>query len=146
MAIDRQDPFFGFNFAVELDGITRMGFQSCAGLESTSTAVGYREGTDANPAERKLPGMVSYSNVVLTRGVTNDRALWDWRKEVVDGKTTRHPISIVLRNAKGEEQIRWNLKEAWPAKWTGPSFDATADAVAVETLELAHEGIEVQKW
>lgn len=146
MAIDRQDPFLGYNFAVELDGITRMGFKDCSGLESTTAATAYREGTDPNLAQRQLPGLVSYTNITLSRGITNDHALWDWRQEVVSGKVTRHAISIVLRNAKGEEQVRWNIKECWPAKWTGPSFDASSDAVAVEKLELAHEGIEVQKW
>lgn len=146
MAIERQDPFLGYNFAVELDGITRMGFKDASGLESDTTAAPYREGTDANLAQRKLPGLVSYTNIVLSRGITNDHALWDWRKEVMDGTITRRAISIVLRNAKGEEQIRWNIKECWPAKWSGPSFDATSDSVAIEKLELAHEGIEVQKW
>lgn len=146
MAIERQDPFLGYNFAVELDGITRMGFKDCSGLDSDTAATTYREGTDANLAQRKLPGLVSYTNIVLGRGITNDHALWDWRKEVMDGTITRRAISIVLRNAKGEEQIRWNVKECWPVKWSGPSFDATSDAVAIEKLELAHEGIEVQKW
>lgn len=146
MAIDRQDPFLGYNFAVELDGITRMGFKDCSGLESTTAATAYREGTDPNLAQRQLPGLVSYTNISLSRGITNDRALWDWRQEVASGKITRHAISIVLRNAQGEEQVRWNIKECWPAKWTGPSFDASSDAVAIEKLELAHEGIEVQKW
>lgn len=143
---DRKDPFNGYNFAVELEGITRMGFKGASGLDSTTTANKYREGTDSSLGQREIPGLVSYSNISLNRGITNDRALWDWRESVMKGDLVRRTISIILRNDKGEEQIRWNIKNAWPTKWSGPSFDATSDAVAVETFELAHEGIEVQKW
>lgn len=146
MALDRKDPFGSYNFAVELNGITRMGFKTCAGLDSTTNAVKYREGTDATLAQRAIPGMLTHSNITLTRGITSDRALWDWRQSVVNGEPVRHTISIILRNDKGEEQIRWNVRNAWPTKWSGPSFDATSEATAIETLELAHEGIEVQKW
>ena len=146
MAFDRKDPFGGFNFAVEMDGITRMGFKQASGIDSTQDVVKYREGTDANLAQRQLQGLVTYSNISLQRGITNDHALWDWRKTVSTGAAVRRNISIILRDAAGNEQIRWNVKNAWPLKWTGPSLDATSDAVAFETRELAHEGIEVQKW
>ena len=142
----RTDPYFGYNFAVELDGLTRMGFQKCTGLDSSSTSTKYREGTDATRAMRELPGLVHHSPVVLTRGITDDRALFDWRNDVAKGKWTRHDCSIILRDDTGEEKIRWNLKNAYPTKWTGPAFDAGADGIAVETLELTHEGLEVQKW
>src|SRR5438874_7263827 len=128
----RKDPFFGYNFAVELDGITRMGFKGCTGLDSSTTAVKYREGTDVSLAQREYPGLLHHSPITLTRGITDDRALWDWRNDVALGKGTRHDISIVLRDDVGTEKIRWNLKNAFPTKWTGPSFDATADAVGIE--------------
>ena len=146
MALNRKDPYFGYNFAVELDGITRMGFKGCTGLDSTTAATKYREGTDPTLAQRQLPGLLSHSAITLTRGITDDRALWDWRDDIAKGKGTRHDISIILRDDLGEEKIRWNLKNAFPTKWSGPTFDATADAVAIETLELTHEGVEVQKW
>jgi phage tail-like protein len=142
----RQDPFGGYNFAVEIDGITSMGFKTCSGLDSSTTAGTYREGTDPTLGQRKLPGLLSFSNITLSRGIISDHSLWDWRSAVAGGDLQRRDLSIILRNDKGEEQIRWNVSNAWPTKWTGPSFDATSDAVAIETLELAHEGIEVQKW
>ena len=144
--MDRKDPFGGYNFAVELDGITRMGFKQCSGLDSSSAATKYREGTDPTLGSRQLPGMLSFSHISLQRGITDDRALWNWRNDVASGKLTRHTISIILRDDAGNEKIRWNVKNCWPLKWAGPTFDATSDAVAIETLELAHEGIEVQKW
>ncbi len=146
MAFDRKDPFGGYNFAVELDGITRMGFKECSGLDSTSEATKYREGMDATLAQRQLPGLLSFSNITLKRGITDDHALWDWRKSVIDGSPVRRTISIILRNDKGEEKIRWNVKNCWPTKWTGPTLDAASSAVGIETLELAHEGVEVQQW
>jgi phage tail-like protein len=146
MAIERKDPFGGYNFAVEMDGITRMGFKQASGLDSSSAASKYREGTDATLAQRQIPGLVSYSNISLQRGVTDDHSLWDWRRGVATGELVRRDISIILRDATGAEKIRWNVRSCWPVKWTGPSLDATTDAVAIETLELAHEGIEVQKW
>lgn len=146
MASNRKDPYFGYNFAVELDGITRMGFQGCTGLDSSTTSTPYREGTDTSLAQRQLPALLSFSAITLTRGITDDHALWDWRNDIASGKGTRHDISIVLRNDTGDEKIRWNLKNAFPTKWSGPSFDATGEAVAIETLELTHEGVDVQKW
>jgi phage tail-like protein len=146
MAMNRKDPYFGYNFAVELDGITRMGFKGCTGLDSSTIATKYREGTDPTLAQRQLPALLNHTAITLTRGITDDRALWDWRNDIAKGKGTRHDISIILRDDLGEEKIRWNIKNAFPTKWSGPSFDATSDAVAVETLELTHEGVEVQKW
>jgi phage tail-like protein len=146
MAFERKDPFGGYNFAVEMDGITRMGFKQCSGLDTTSDATKYREGTDATLTQRQIPGLVSYSNISLQRGITDDRALWDWRDSIASGSPVRRTISIILRDAAGNEKIRWNVKNCWPTKWSGPSLDATTDALAIESLELAHEGIEVQKW
>jgi phage tail-like protein len=146
MAIDRKDPFGGYNFAVELDGITRMGFKDCSGLDSTTEATKYREGTDAVLSQRQLPGLLSFSNITLKRGITDDHALWDWRQTAAQGAVVRRSISIILRNEKGDEKIRWNIKNAWPTKWTGPAFDAASGAIGIESLELAHEGVEVQKW
>lgn len=144
--MDRTDPFRGYNFKVEIDGITTTAFKECSGLDSSTGVVNYREGTDPTLAQRKLSGLSSFSNVSLRRGITSDHSLWDWRKSIASGDLQRRDLSIILMNDKGEEQIRWNLQNAWPDKWTGPSFDATSDAVSIEALELTHEGVEVQTW
>jgi len=146
MATTRTDPYFGYNFAVELDGITSMGFKSCAGLETNTTSTKYREGTDVSLAQRELPALLHHAAITLTRGISGDRTLFDWRNDIAAGRPNRRDISIVLRDDLGVEKIRWNVKNAWPSKWTGPSFDATSDALAIETLELTHEGVVVQKW
>jgi phage tail-like protein len=138
---DRKDPFRGYNFKLEIDGISRNGFRECSGLDVTSDPIDYREGTDKAYSPRKLPGQSKYSNIVLKWGITDDHSLWDWRKKVIDGKTERKNGSIVLMDESGEEKLRWNFEAGWPTKWSGPSFNATGNDVAVETLEIVHEGV-----
>jgi phage tail-like protein len=135
----RPDPYRGFNFLVEIDGVTKAGFQECSGLDSSTDPVDYREGADKANHVRKLTGMNKYSPITLKRGITTSDELWKWRQAVVDGKPQRVNGSIVLLNEANEEKIRWNFREAWPSKWTGPSFNSTSTAVAIETLEITHE-------
>jgi phage tail-like protein len=137
---DRKDPFRSFRFKVEIDGITRAGFREASGLDSAQDPVEYREGTDPITS-RKLPGLMKFSNITLKWGVTDDAQLWDWRKTVMDGKTQRKNGSIVILAEDGTEKTRWNFEQGWPSKWTGPSFNATGNEVAIETLEIAHEGL-----
>lgn len=141
---DRKDPFRSFNFRVELDGITRAGFRECSGLDASQDPIEYREGNEGLTA-RKLPGLNKYSNISLKWGMTDDSELWDWHKKASTGKIQRKNGSIVLLDDSGAEKRRWNFREAWPTKWTGPSFNATGNEVAIETLEIAHEGLELQE-
>jgi phage tail-like protein len=134
----RIDPFRGFNFLVEIDGITQAGFQEVGGLDASTDAVDYREGNYPNHVA-KLSGLNKYSPITLKRGITTEKELWDWRQGVMDGKTERKNGSIVLLDEAGAEKIRWNFTNGWPTKWTGPSFNSTSTAVAIETLEITHE-------
>jgi phage tail-like protein len=90
---------------------------------------------------RKLPGLNTYSNITLKWGIVDDTELWEWRQAAMEGNVERRNGSIVLLNDVGEEKGRWNFREGWPTKWTGASFNATGTDVAVETLEIAHEGV-----
>ncbi len=132
------DPYRGFNFKVEIDGISEAGFQECSGLDANTDPVEYREGTDPNHV-RQLTGLNKYSPITLKRGITDSAKLWQWRQKVIDGKAERKNVSIVLYNEAQEEKLRWNLRKAWPSKWTGPTFNATSNEVAIETLEIVHE-------
>ena len=136
----RTDPYRAYNFLVEIDGITRAGFRECSGLDSSQDPIDYREGTDPLTA-RKLPGQNKYSHISLKWGITDDAELWDWRQKTMDGKVERKNGSIVLLDDTGAEKLRWNFINAWPTKWTGPSFNATGNEVAIETLEIVHEGV-----
>lgn len=141
MAFQRTDPYHGYNFLVEIDGITRAGFREASGLDSSTDPVEYREGNERALTARKLGGLNKYANLSLKWGMCDDKDLWDWREKAVAGKIERKNLSIVLLDERGEEKARWNFREAWPTKWTGPSFNATSNDVAVDTLELVHEGI-----
>ena len=138
---DIPDPFGNYNFLVELDGITRAAFQEVSGFDSTIDVIEHREGGE-NTTPRKLPGMTKYSNIVLKWGITDDRELYDWHRQAVLGNLERKNGSIVLLGRAGEEVARWNFVRAWPTKYDGPDLNAEGNDVAIETLELAHEGIE----
>ena len=69
---------------------------------------------------RKLPGLVTHSDITLSRGITYDSKLWEWREKVIEGAVERHDISITLLDDTGSAKITWNLFDCWPRKWTGP--------------------------
>jgi len=137
----RQDPYRGYHFKVEIDGITCAAFRECSGLDSTQDGIDYRCGTDPIHLQ-KLPGLVKHSNIVLKRGLTDSTELWDWRKQAIDGKMQRKNGSIVVLNEVGEEKFRFNFTDAWPSKYTAPTFNATANEVAIETLEIVYEDLQ----
>ena len=139
----RVDPYGSFDFLVEIDGIARASFSEASGLDSSIDIVEYREGGD-NPTTRKLPGRSKFSNITLKYGTTTDAELFKWHRQWVNGDPAaqRKNGSIVLLDRQGVERVRWNFVNAWPTKWTGPSFNAKGNDVAIETLELAHEGLE----
>lgn len=137
----RTDPYRGYNFRVEIDGIQQAGFQQVSGLDATSDITEYREGNEKVFTHRKLAGQAKYSNITLKWGITKDHSFWDWKKQTIDGKTERKNGSIILMDESGNEQVRWNFVNAWVTKWTGPSFDAMTSAVAIESVDLAHEGV-----
>lgn len=136
----RIDPFMNFNFILEIDGITQASFKECSGLSISTEAVDYREGGD-NLGVKKLVGKTTYSEITLKWGMTDSTEMWEWRKSVLDGSIERKNGSIVLLDQTGTEKVRWNFVSAWPSKWEGPSLDATANDVALETLTIVHEGL-----
>jgi phage tail-like protein len=138
MPAGRVDPYRGYNFLVEIDGITQAGFQEVSGLDSSTDSVDYREGSDPNHV-RKLSGLNKFSPITLKRGITDSDELWKWRATVVNGKAERKNGSIVLLDDTGAEKLRWNFSSAWPSKWTGPSFNSTSTAIAIEQLEITLE-------
>lgn len=137
----RVDPYRNYGFLVEIDGITQAGFSDCSGFGSSTDPVEYREGGE-NGTVRKLPGLTKHTNITLKWGLTDSRELYDWYREIVTGKIDRKNGSIVVLDTDGKEKVRWNFFQGWPAKWDGPDFSAKGNDVAIETLEIAHEGIE----
>lgn len=138
----RRDPFKNFRFLVEIDGVTSAGFRSVSGLAAEAEVVEYREG-GAFSSSRKLPGRVRYPNVTLRRGLTASRDLWDWWRTTRDGALQRRDVEITLLDDAGNAVLRWGLREAWIAKIEASDLDAEANEVAIESVELAHEGLEL---
>jgi phage tail-like protein len=137
----RDDPYKRFNFLVEIDGITVGAFCEVSGLASATAVIEYRNGSDRANTVRKLPGLTSYANIVLKRGVTQDTELWQWRKAIEQGTPDRRSGSIVLLDDERNPVRRWRFTEGWPVKIEGPELHASANEVAIETLEIAHEGL-----
>lgn len=136
----RNDPYKAFNFLVEIDGVARAAFSEVSGLESETAVIEYRAGGEG--VVRKLPGLTKFGNIVLRRGVTQDAELWDWRKNVVEGSIDRRNGSIALLDDQRNEVVRWNFRDGWICRWEGPALNAKANEVAIETIEIAHEGLE----
>jgi phage tail-like protein len=139
----RDDPFQQFNFLVEIDGVARAGFMEVSGLTTDTDAIDYREGADPTLNVRKLSGMRKYTNITLKRGYTKDRSLWEWRKKIIQGQTERRSADIVLLDEARNEVLRWRIREAWISKWDNGPFNAKTNDVAIETIELIHEGLEL---
>jgi phage tail-like protein len=139
----RDDPYQQFNFLVEIDGVARAGFTECSGLTTDTDAIDYREGADKALNVRKLSGLRKYTNIVLKRGYTRDKSLWDWRKKVINGFTERRSADIILLDEARNEVLRWRIRDAWISKWDSGPFNAKTNDVAIETIEMMHEGLEL---
>lgn len=138
---ERIDPYRNYNFALELDGVTLGYFTDCTGFGASTDPIEHNEG-GRNFSTLKIPGKTKYSNIVLKWGLTDSRELWDWYQDIINGNIKRKNGSIVVYGVDGvTEKVRWNFVSAWPAKWDGPDFSAKGNEIAIETLELAHEGI-----
>src|SRR6266446_1135343 len=140
----RVDPYRNFNFRLEIDGLSVGSFRECSGLAADGNAVEYREGTDVPRSVRKLVGLQTYSNVTLKRGYTTNRELWDWYKNIVNGIADRRHGSVILMDEQRKDVLRWSIENAWIKKIEAPSFNDTANGVAVESIELVHEGLALE--
>lgn len=137
------DPYRNFRFRLEIDGIEQAGFREVTVPDSTQDVVEYREGNEP-PTPRKLSGLVKYGNVSLKWGLTDSLELYEWRKKVQDAGAVnnRKNIAIVLIDEEGNDKGRWEFTRAWPIKYDAPDLNATGSEVAIEDLEIAHEGME----
>ena len=138
----RTDPYRGFRFRVEIDGIRTAAFTEASVPSSEVTSTDYREGTDP-PVVRKLSTMNTYGNLTLKRGMSDSKELYDWNKQVqtTGAQGARKSISLILIDDEGKDKIRWDIIEAWPTKYESAGFNSTGKDVVIETLEIVHEGI-----
>jgi phage tail-like protein len=136
----RLDPHLGCNFYVEIDGLITGQFSAVSGLESSIKVHEFTEGGN-NGYTHKLPGEAQYSNLTLSKGVTDLTAMWDWYAAVAEGYTIRRNLSVTILDHGRWPVMWWDVVGALPVKWTGPTFDAARGEVGVESLELIHNGI-----
>lgn len=133
------DLLAGYKFWVELDSDLVAGFTECSGIQAEAEVQDWLEGGE-NTKVHKIPGRTKYGNITLKHGFTESDALWKWFTKVLKGDFDRKSLSVILMNSKGERKITWKFDRAFPAKWVGPEMKATGNAVAIETVEFAHEG------
>ncbi|MEP6694976.1 MAG: phage tail protein [Chloroflexota bacterium] len=126
--------------AVTFDGMPTAFFRSVSGLKVEVDVVEVREGGE-NGAPHKIPGRVKYPNLVLKQGFTGPSELQKWAFRIASGQFEHKNATIVIYDQKRVEVARYTLTNAWPAKWEGPDFDAGSNEVAIETIEIAHEGL-----
>jgi phage tail-like protein len=141
----RTDPYRTFNFRVEIDKINVGSFSECSGLSTEGEMVEYREGTDVALTTRKLMGLHKYNNITLKRGYTQNTELWDWYRNIVNGKADRRNGSIILMDEERKDVLRWSIENAWIKKIEAPSFKASGNEVAIESVELVHEGLTLER-
>jgi phage tail-like protein len=140
----RRDPYRAFNFQLEIDGVPLGAFSEAAGLTAEGDAVDYREGTDKQNNVRKLMGLRKYTNITLKRGYTQDKSLWRWYANIMNGVPDRRNVTIVLLNEAHEPVLRWHAENAWLNKIEGPGLKASGNDVALESVELVHEGLTLE--
>jgi phage tail-like protein len=137
----RLDPYHGFNFFVEIDGLLAGAFREVRGLESSITVKPYAEG-GVNGFQHQLPGETRFPNLVLSRGLTDLDTLWGWYNDVSEGTIKRRNLTILLLDARKLPAMWWDVRAALPVKWTGPTLNAMSGSeVATESIELVHRGI-----
>jgi phage tail-like protein len=136
------DPYRAYNFKLLINNVTEGHFTEVSGLGVRVERISYREAGN-NAIVRAIPGRVTYSAVTLRFGLTGSAELWDWLMTAVEGRVSRRNASIVMLDPSGSvETLRWNLLNAWPEEWYGAPLDAMSRELAIETLVLAHEGLQ----
>lgn len=149
MSIFRDDPYSGLNFQVVISGVSddghaiRGAFAEVSGLDVSITPIEYRNGSE-DTTVRKIPGLRKYANITLKRGIIGDLTFWNWIKAVMDGNVVRANGTITLLDEKREPVVQWMFRRAWPCRWVGPTLNAKGNEIAIETLEICHEGLEVE--
>ena len=133
-----------FHFVVQWGGI-RLGFSEVSGLTQEVQAIEYRDGAFPEYSSIKMPGLKKYSNITLKRGiVAADNEFFDWLNTVKLNKVERRDLVVSLLNEEHEPVMNWKVQNAFPVKVEGPGLKATGNEVAIESIELAHEGLMVQ--
>ncbi len=142
-------PFTKFRFRVRIDGLDGGYFSEVSGFEATTDVIEYRYGDYINNSAQKVPGLTKYSNIILKWGVIESVDLYNWMTATIGGEAAvdgteieRKTVTIELLGEDAETvKASWQVVRAWPCKYTAPDFNASSSEIALESLELAHEGL-----
>jgi phage tail-like protein len=134
------DGFANCRFYVQIDGLSQAVFTELSGLQVETAVTEYEEGGN-NGYVHKLPGRTKVGNLTLKRGVTNSNEFFKWYLDILQGKLTRKHVDVLMYDTQGNQLAKWSFCNAFPVKWSGPQFAADGKNAAVETLELAHDGL-----
>jgi phage tail-like protein len=152
----RTDPYRAFNFLIRLvdssgspgdstpsqQGSPAGGFSECSGIEMSLDVEEYQEGGN-NGGSLRFPTRVKWTNLRLKRGMALTDDLWDWHYNFVQGQVVRRDGVVTLLDEQQNAVKTWSFRRGLPVKWTGPSMNATNNQVAIEELEIAHEGLKL---
>jgi len=137
-------PLPKFHFQVDWGG-TKLGFSEVSGLNVETQVIEYRDGIMPEYSKVKMPGMQKFGSLTLKRGMfQSDNEFYDWWNTVKQTKIERRDITISLLNEEHEPVMTWKIKNAWPTKVQSTDLKADGNDVAIETLELAHEGLTME--
>jgi phage tail-like protein len=132
----------GHRFYVEIGGVNQAVFSEASGLSVEMVLDDVEEGGH-NEFVHRLPGRCRVGNLVLKRGLTKSNDFLKWSLDIAAGTVERKNVSVVLYQTDGTEEMRWELLEAFPVKWSGPQFRADDNAAAIETVEFTHRGLKL---
>ncbi|MBS6645947.1 MAG: phage tail protein [Clostridiaceae bacterium] len=135
-------PRVKFRYKLEIDGLEAGGFSEVSGFDASIEPIEYREGDMATiEPPLKVAGLRKYSNITLKKGMIEGKVSYDWILNGQTGAVERKTVTVKLQDDKQEAAASWKVINAWPIKYTASDYDAASNEIAVEILELAHEGI-----
>ncbi len=133
-------PHSSFHYKLKIDGLDAGGFLEVSGIDVTDGVKEYRKGNMPQTIS-KMPGLKKYSNITLKKGLLDSRVFYDWIIKGIEGKVERKTVTITLLDQTESPTASWQVINAWPTKYTAPSFNTYSSEASIEELELAHEGI-----
>lgn len=137
-------PLPKFYFMVDLGNMTNIPFQEISGLDIESQPIEYRHGDSPVFSTIKMPGIAKIGNVILKKGVfVKDNALWDWYSKIKMNTIERQNVVIKLLDEEGNPTMTWTLLNAWPTKVSSADLKLDGNEIAIESIEIAHEGITI---
>lgn len=138
-------PMPKFRFTVDWGTIAQnIAFQEVSGLEAETQIIEYRASNSTTFSTIKMPGIAKYGNVTMKRGIfVKDNSFWEWYDQIKMNTIKRQTVTIKLLDEKGNPTMVWTLTNAWPTKITGTDLKSDGNEVAVDTIEIAHEGLTI---